>query len=174
MTEKHEFQFSQNTFGGGLACNSIATMVACSFADGDIVEEKFQTYCRIGSEIWRNVTGGSNTTSAKQIIDSYEFFRDTYKIEEYQGYYKKERDGRISLDALIETIQKENDERAVGVVFTDGCISFAVGKFNKNWVMFDSHAPRAWIQKCSKEEVSKAISSNFILPNVFDATTIVK
>lgn len=174
MEEKHQFQFSQSTFGGSLACNTIATLVACSFADGQIVEDNFKKYCRVGAEIWQKVTGGSNTTSAKEIIDSYEFFRDTYQIEEYQGYYTKEKDGRISLEDLIKTIQKENEKRAVGIVFTDGCISFAVGKFNKNWVIFDSHPPNAWIMKSSLEEIAKHISKNFVLPNVFDATTIVK
>jgi len=174
MTERHQFSFCQNTFGGSLACNTIATLSACSFADGQIIEENFKKYCRVGSDIWQKVTGGSNTTSAKEIIDSYDFFRDTYKIEEYQGYYSKERDGRISLQELITTIQKENEQRAVGIVFTDGCISFAVGKFNKNWVIFDSHAPNAWIKKSSFEDIAGDISKNFVLPNVFDATTIVK
>ena len=174
MAERHNFAFSQNTFGGSLACNTIATLVACSFADGSTDENNFKKYCRVGSEIWTKVTGGSKTTSAKEIIDSFDFFRDTYKIEEYQGYYKRECDGRISLSDFIDTIQKENENRAVGIVFTDGCISFAVGKFNQNWVMFDSHAPNAWIEKSSKNNIENSISNNFVLPNVFDATTIIK
>lgn len=174
MTERHTFEFCQNTFGGSLACNSIATMIACSFADGEISEEKFENYCNVGAKIWKKITGGMETTSAKQILDSYEFFRDTYKIEEYQGYYNQERDGRISLSEFIATVQKENETRSVGIVFTDGCISFAVGKFNKNWVIFDSHPPNAWIMKCTIDEIEEHISKNFVLPNVFDATTIIK
>ena len=174
MTERHAFNFSQNTFNGSLACNTIATLVACSFADGTIQEDNFKKYCRVGSEMWEKVTGGSQTTSAKQILDNWEFFRETYKIEEYQGYYKKDRDGRISLQDFIQTVQKENEQRAVGMVFTDGCISFAVGKFNNNWVIFDSHAPKAWIKKCTLDEIVEQISKNFVLPNVFDATTIIK
>jgi len=174
MSGRHQFDFCQNTFGGSLACNTIATLTACSFADGHINENNFKKYCRVGSEIWTKVTGGSQTTSAKEILDSYDFFRDTYKIEEYQGFYTSERDGRISLEDLIATVQRENEERAVGIVFTDGCVSFAVGKFNKNWVIFDSHAPNAWIKKCSRETIQDHISNNFVLPNVFDATTIIK
>ena len=173
MAERHNFNFSQNTFGGSLACNTIATLVACSFADGNIDENNFKKYCRVGSEIWTKVTGGSKTTSAKEIIDSFDFFRDTYKIEEYQGYYKHERDGRISLTDLVTTVQEENDSRAVGLVFTDGCISFAVGKFNQNWVIFDSHSPNAWIQKSTYEDIVKQIRRNLVLPNIFDATTII-
>jgi len=172
--ERYEFDFSQATFGGYLACNSIATLVACSFADGQINEENLNKYCRVGSQIWKNVTGGSNTTSAKQIIDSNDFFRETYKIDEYQAYSLFFKHGRIPLTELIDTVHKENEDRAVGLVFTDGCKSFAVGKFKQNWVIFDSHAPNAWIQKCTKETIVPNIIKNFILPNVFDVTTIVK
>jgi len=174
MTERHSFNFCQNTFGGSLACNTIATLVACSFADGTIEEDNFKKYCRVGSQMWKKVTGGSSTTSAKQILDNWHFFRDTYKIEEYQRYYTKDRDGRISIIDLITTIQKENENISVGMVFTDGCVSFAVGKFNNNWVIFDSHAPHAWIKKCSLENIVEHITKNFVLPNVFDATTIIK
>jgi len=174
MEETHTFEFSQNTFGGSLACNTIATLTACSFADGQIVESNFKKYCRVGSQMWEQVTGGSQTTSAKQILDNWGFFRDTYKIEEYQGFHNKERDGRISLEDLLSTIQKENNQIPVGMVFTDGCISFAVGKFNQNWVIFDSHGPNAWIKKCDINNIADHIRNNFVLPNIFDATTINK
>jgi len=172
-SDRHVFTFSQNSFSGSLACNTIATLTACSFADGEIIEDNFKKYCRVGAEMWKKVTGGSNKTSAKQILDNWEFFHDTYKIEEYQAYGSKPKAGRISLNDLIETIQRENEDRSVGIVITDGCVSFAVGKFNKNWVVFDSHAPNAWIQKTSSDKISEHILKNLVLPSVFDATTII-
>jgi len=174
MTQHHDFDFSQNTFHGSLACNSIATLIACSFADGTIDQKKFKYYTQVGSHMWQKVTGGSKTTSAKEIIDAYDFFRNTYDIDEYQGYYANDIDGRISIKDLIATIKNENGGKSVGIVFTDGCISFAVGKFNNNWVIFDSHAPHAWIKKCSIDDIVENITKNFVLPNVFDATTIIK
>ena len=174
MDDRHYFDYSQGTFGGGLACCCIATLTACSFADGEIKEDNYKKYCRVGSDMWKKLTHGMDKTSAKDLIDSYEFFKDTYEVEEYQGFCNFELDGKISLNNLLTVLEKENKDRSYGIVFTDNVISFSVGKFFGSYVIFDSHAPKAWIKKCDPESIEEEIKKNFVSSNIFDATTIVK
>lgn len=176
MLKRHRFDFSQNTFGGSLACTAVATLSACAFADGEVTMDDFEKFCRVGSKIWKQVSD-FNTLSAQQIITQYDFFNDTYKIESYQGYTKTEIEGRISLKCLLDTVCNENrDKNSFGIVMTDGGVSFSIGQLDNKWWLFDSHSnPSATLYQCSRDQIETLVAQYFTVSDtVFDATTIVK
>ena len=142
MTDVHRFNFSQNTFGGSLACTAVATCAACAFADDDVALPKFRTYCEVGSKMWKAIS--ESNISVQQILDHYRFFNETYDIESYQSCLREEdsEDGKfISLHHLFDTVRKELGAKAntFGMVFTDGAASFACGYKGGKWWIFDSH-----------------------------------
>ena len=177
MLKRHRFEFSQNTFGGSLACTAVATLAACGFADGSVTMEDFEKYCRIGSKIWKQ-TSGWNTMDAEQIINHYDFFKDTYTIESYQSYTSTERAGLISITKLLETLVQENHSKeSFGIVMTDGGVSFAVGHLDGKWWLFDSHStPTATLYQCSVDQIEGLVVQHLTRGSdcVFDATSIVK
>ena len=170
----YPFNFSQTTFGGHLACTSIATLTACAFCDGDVSIDDFEKYTRIGSHMW-NTFGSYSTQSLEDVIANWSFFRQTYEIESYQAYGDEPVEGRISVDGLLKEIQETmvKKDRNVGVVITDGGSSYAVGKtVADKWYIFDSHAnPTARLIHCSTSNIQQALREHVSFEShVFDAT----
>ena len=169
----YPFSFSQITFGGALACTSIATLTACAFCDGDVSIDDFEKYTRIGCQMWKKY-GNCSTQSLEDVIAGWEFFRDTYEIESYQAFGDKAVEGRISVDDLLKEIENTmmKKHRNVGVVITDGTSSYAVGKTSSdNWYIFDSHpSPTARLIQCTTQEVKQIL--RVFHYSVFDATLL--
>jgi len=174
--QKYSLPFSQGSFGGGLACTSIACLTACAYADGaslSLVE--LEKYTRVGAKLWR-MHGQSRLQSAAYVMSFYEFFKNTYKIESYQVYTCTEHEGRISLHEFFQQFETETQflKHDVGIVFTDGCGSYAVGRSGGLWHAFDSHGPQASVYRfVDMESVVNSIAALFISSDsLVDATTI--
>tara|TARA_B100000787_G_scaffold165005_1_gene148373 strand:- start:3621 stop:4154 length:534 start_codon:yes stop_codon:yes gene_type:complete len=173
MGDVHRFDFSQNTFGGSLACTAVATCTACAFADDDVEHEKFRTYCEVGTRMWRAIS--PTTISVQQILDHYTFFNETYEIESYQSCLREDddEDGKfIPIHDLLATVRREMDEKArktFGMVFTDGASSFACGYKGGKWWIFDSHF-EATLWRGTQDEAEDRIRRNACM-RIVDCTT---
>lgn len=134
-----QFEFSQNTFGGALACTAIATLSACGFADNEIAEDKFKTYCSVGSQMWRAIS--TNTISVHEVLNKYSFFNENYTVESYQCCVADTMNDEGKYITLKKMLSLFNDELKGprGAVFTDGIVSFAIGFARDKYWLFDSH-----------------------------------
>lgn len=156
--EDHHYGWSQNTFGGHLACTSISTIMACAMADDQLVskfniqdEDKMGFLTEFGSGLWKENAGGFIDEDAEGVVRNHTFFDNgkNYKHESYQGFWGNvsNEGGRITLPNMIKAIRAEHNKHgSVGCVFTDNIVSFSCGitvSGGVKWVLFDSHAPGA-------------------------------
>lgn len=155
--KSHNYDFSQNSYCGHLACTSIATLMACSMADNDTISRfdpedgaKMAFLVEFGSGLWKENTNRASDESVQSIIDKHTFFKTgvNYDNESYQGVVGSYvAEGRINLNLLLKEIQKTCAKRgSTGAVMTDNVVSFAVGMVGiptPRWVIFDSHSPSA-------------------------------
>ena len=153
----HNYNFSQNTYAGHLACTSIATLMACSMADNDKISTfdpedgaKMAFLVEFGSGLWKENTKRVADESVQSVIDKHDFFKIgvNYDNESYQGVVGNyEAEGRIKLIPLLKEIQKTCEKKSsTGAVITDNVVSFAVGMVTTptpRWIIFDSHSPAA-------------------------------
>lgn len=152
------FGWSQSTFGGHLACTSIATIMACAMADDQQIskydladEDKLGFLTEFGCGLWKENVRGLKDESTASVTKKHCFFAqgNNYHNESYQGYWGDvlKTGGLISLPAMVSVIRSEHHKHgSVGAVITDNVVSFAVGitvRDGVKWVLFDSHAPGA-------------------------------
>ena len=167
---KQRFPFSQTTFGGTLACTAIATLSASGFAEGKHSSADCETYCRAGSRVWKSIS--NQTISVNDILLRYDFFRETYDIESFQCCVEDsgtENDKYMSLRQLLLDVQKH---ASVGMVFTDGAASFAAGRDNSLWWIFDSHGT-ASISQGSFVAFTSQLRASLRYASLVDCTTFV-
>lgn len=174
--ERQTFDFSQSTFGGHLACTSIATLVACSMADSDDVarfepedKTKMEFLVKFGSGLWKENTMQGSDESVQSIIDKHSFFKIgvNYDNQSYQGVVGDcIEEGRIKLKPLLKELYEiKKTKGSAGAVITDNVVSFAVGLVSSpsnRWVIFDSHAPCARLftaPEADVEYVAKTVTS---------------
>lgn len=169
------FDYSQNTFGGSLACTPIATLTACGFADDQIAEEKFKTYCEVGSKMWKQIA--ERPLSVQEVTDFYAFFAENYDIESYQCCVEDDatEDGKyLSIKQFLNDVVRNElmSKGSFGIVFTDGASSFATGHSDDKWWIFDSHV-RASLYTGPFKEYVERLRSQLQLMRIVDSTTFV-
>ena len=123
----HTFDYSQNTFGGTLACTAVATLTACGFADNEVSFDKFRTYCCVGSKMWNDIS--TSPISVERILCTYAFFRSNYDIESYRSCVDNttvDTGSSIPLAQMLDAVHGELVGRgSYGMVFTDGSASLS-------------------------------------------------
>ena len=167
-----EYEFSQATFGGGMACTSCAILAACTYADGMPLNARLVT--EVGAKMWQ-ARGNNRSEDTQEIVDKDRFFTDTYEFDVWQCSFTG-AEGRGDLKHILDKMRRSEHS---GVVFTDGTVSFAVGwtgaHADGKWVVFDSHPPssREWL--CDTEPRLVAVIKGLLLcKSVFDCSIVIR
>ena len=169
MASPREFEFSQGTFGGGMACTSCARLDACTYADGLPLNARLVT--EVGAKMWQ-ARGNLRSEDTQEIVDDDRFFTDTYDFDAWQCSFTG-AEGRGNVQDVLETMRRSKHS---GVVFTDGAVSFAAGVgADGKWFIFDSHPPssREWL--CDTEaDLVPVIRDLLLCKSVFDCSIVTR
>lgn len=186
MEQKH-LDFCQNTFGGYLACTSVATVIAAAMADNDNIRKYVFDDCprlrfltEFASGLWRESSKHISDESVTDVVRKHEFFKsgEVYDTDGWAGRFGGNSDERrIELTDFIVEVEKIHKQKgSLGVVFTDNVVSFACGVVDNSWVLYDSHAPSACCVRlpasaATLENIQDMIVAHFVRKDgIFDAT----
>jgi len=162
--------FSQSTYGGHLACTSIAVGVACATANGHTTSEtSLQQLTKEGCTRW--VHSSQGVQHAEEVVATSDVAAGLC-VESNVCSAHAAHDGRGRLKSVFEEMAAADSSAAV---VTDGASSYSVGyqcKSEPRFFIFNSHSPNAVLHLVdTAEAVERSLVGMLAQTTSVDVTT---
>ena len=177
------FGVCQQSYGGGAACSTIATIWAAALADGACADvgpyvavDRFRIFMKFACQLWRKANAG--VQSAHEVLGMYPIFNG-YESESFAFALNCSHDpARPPLKTALTELLREarKSKGAFGGIATAQGSSWAFGHvINEGWILLDSHNTTAGLTHCADAEslvasiIHKCLND---LPCFVDITTV--